>query len=878
MEPFEFTLLKSFVHHGTVMDIQIVQRRIETDPSRSALVEAVIEAREEAVIEPVGRSGLELERVLAFEGHLSLALTPKEFRAAVMENPGLASGALARFFPEAVVPQIESTALKGKAKSDKTFRYLLPESGAGDTNGLKLLSVLFKDHLKDDYSLENLLVDRKTPAASILQFVSDLTDGEFQPVAAFPGLVEGFLTAGPARQRKAQTAGKPISDPLGKTLAVLLDLALVRQGFLADDPDAPADRGLNWLATVLKGRSIVALESDLPFCERTIARLVASKVSLPLVVPEAVSTPELVLNLGAQKQQSLIVLSMLTYPRLVDPDFSAHELLSGDHAALIGCSTIQSLPASLRNSIETTITLPKPSQEVFQRLFAAIFGVKPPDSVGASAVWVRYVQPSDFARIARVEQDPKRAFFMLRHRIEDRLRRLTPSHGPSLQDLHGLGEARVRAEMIISDVKAAVAGEIHWADVDRGMLLTGPPGCGKTALARAIARGCGIHFLEASAARWQSAGYLNDHLAAMARDFREARRFEPTIMFIDEIDSIGNRDNFSGSNAIYQTEVVNALLAELQGFSDRGKVIVIAATNNAENVDPAIKRAGRLDRVIEVTLPTIDALEEIFSYYLAENHVNPGPGADIVLRPLAEAAFGRTGADVSLAVRGALRRARVAGRPLCQDDLLAELFGRPISTEMMRPLSGEGMRRVAIHEAGHAVVRLKSGDSLSRISYISIVPRADGSLGFVALRPDLDSSTLSRSDYLSYLEILLGGRAAEEVFYGANGVGAGAGGSESSDLAKATEIATDMVCRLGLGRSSRLFYHKTPTADDLIEAEELIADCYARAKEMLEKDRSIVEKIVSALIERQEMTGEELRRLIGENFSDAARPACGSKR
>jgi len=148
----------------------------------------------------------------------------------------------------------------------------------------------------------------------------------------------------------------------------------------------------------------------------------------------------------------------------------------------------------------------------------------------------------------------------------------------------------------------------------------------------------------------------------------------------------------------------------------------------------------------------------------------------------------------------------------------------------MRLISGDGLRRVAIHEAGHAFVRLKSGDVLSRIGYIFIGPRADGSLGFVARQPDLDSSTLGRVDYMKLLEVILAGRAAEEMFFSAAGVGAGAGGSESSDLAKPTEIALDMVCHMGLGRSSRLIWHRTPTEKDRIEAEELIAESYASCK------------------------------------------------
>lgn len=309
--------------------------------------------------------------------------------------------------------------------------------------------------------------------------------------------------------------------------------------------------------------------------------------------------------------------------------------------------------------------------------------------------------------------------------------------------------------------------------------------------------------------------------------------------------------------------MVNALLAELQGFSSRGKVIIIAATNDAENVDPALRRAGRLDRVVRVSLPTINALVKIFAYYLEKYKAPLGPESDIVLRPLAEAAFGRTGADVSLMVRGALRRARRAGRTLCQDDLLAELYQRPLDRDLDRPLGGEGIRRVALHEAGHALVRLKSGSIFGQINFISIVPRPDGNLGFVALKPNTDAATLNRADFLAHLQVTLGGRAAEEVFYGETGVGAGAGGSESSDLASATTMALDMVCRLGLGKSSRLLWREASSDDDWDEAETLLAEAYDQARNLITAHRDLVERIAAALIERQEISGEDLKKLIG---------------
>ena len=864
MKAFEFTLLKCFVDHGLIVEIAPVYRKIETDASGEALVEVVIDAKQEVRSSTEEQSPLDVDRVLSFEGHLEPLLSPRAFEEAARKNPDLAQGKMARFYPGVYSFPVEERALdKTKTQGPGPFRYRTTRAGVGASDGLETVTVLTKGYLDDNYELAEVMIDSTTPAASILQFLSEMTGGGFQPVTAFRGFVSWFQPSN-SKARIEDRRQKPIVDPLGRTLAAFLDEALVRQGFLAEDSNAPATRGLDWLAALLQSRAVIAIETDLPFSERTIAQALESKISMPLAIMQPAAPPDMSLSYIPPKQPSCVILPMTAYTQLTDPEWVAYELMSGDHSALIGCSNIRSLPEPLRRIIETTITLPRIDRPIFDRLFASLFGIRPPEDghKNNGDSWIQYVQPWDLARIARLDPNSSRAYAMIKHRVEDRLRRVTPHHGPSLGDLHGLGEARIRAEMLIADIQAAVAGSIPWSQVDRGMLLAGPPGCGKTALARAIAKDCGVRFVECSASRWQMAGYLNDHLAAMSRDFTEARRFEPSILFIDEIDSIGSRDHFSGSNTSYNTQVVNALLAELQGFSGRGKVIVIAATNDVENVDPALRRAGRLDRVVKVSLPTIDALEKIFAFYLEKHKAPIGPESDIALRPLAEAAFGRTGADVSLAVRGSLRRARLAARPLCQDDLLAELYGRPLDRDRDRPLSGEGIRRVALHEAGHALVRLKSGSAFGHVGYVSIVPRPDGSLGFMALKPNTDATTLNRKDFLAYLQVTLGGRAAEEVFYGADEVGAGAGGGETSDLSKATTLAFDMICRLGLGTRALLLWRETASSDDCQEAEKLIAEAYEQARRLIHTHRNLVERIAAVLIERQEISGEELQKLV----------------
>ena len=233
----------------------------------------------------------------------------------------------------------------------------------------------------------------------------------------------------------------------------------------------------------------------------------------------------------------------------------------------------------------------------------------------------------------------------------------------ALKDLHGLGEARQVAEDLIADIGAARAGRIPWAAVDRGLLLVGAPGTGKTTLARAIARACDVKFIHASATQWQSAGGLDQHLRAIRETFSEARRYAPAILFLDEIDSIGNRELFSGSNAHLPDGRRQRGPRADPGHGRRSEpVIVIGATNFLEKVDPALRRAGRLDQVINVPRPNVAGLEQIFAYYLAPHRKAKNLERDVKVLPLAQLAFGldRRGRRV---LRARRRAARTQGRP-----------------------------------------------------------------------------------------------------------------------------------------------------------------------------------------------------------------------
>ncbi len=400
---------------------------------------------------------------------------------------------------------------------------------------------------------------------------------------------------------------------------------------------------------------IVILESDIPFVEDFVAGQVARDLieSGRVVRGQAMLevNDDLRCQLTVQDFVRLYLLSFHTYRVLFDGDRVAHELSLSDATVLIGCERVDQVPDPLRRIADIEISFSPIDRSRFARIFERVF-LEPPsadwDDLGLD--WTRYLVAADFYIPRQLGLPASEAVEFLRDRVEQRLQQVSPDDGPSLGELHGLGEARRIAEDLILDIQAALSGGISWSAVDKGMLLVGAPGTGKTTLARAIAKECGIKIVISSAARWQSAGYLDAHLRAMRADFAEARRYAPAILFLDEIDSIGNRETLQGHSAQYQTEVVNAMLEQVQGIVSNGSVILVGATNYPEKVDPALRRAGRLDQIVTIPLPNIDGLERIFEYHLAQlDDATVGP--DVDPRVLAVLAFGLTGADVEFFVR-----------------------------------------------------------------------------------------------------------------------------------------------------------------------------------------------------------------------------------
>jgi hypothetical protein len=627
---------------------------------------------------------------------------------------------------------------------------------------------------------------------------------------------------------------------------------------------------------------IILIEAGIPFVEEVAADLLdPSGAVFTYAVTEratALSGDDACCTIDTRSAQTrLFLLSFHAYRRLWDVEWTAHRLALGSSTVLVGCERRADVPDPLRRVADLVLTLPRIDERLFAAIFQQVFGAPPPAGWERDgSEWCRFLLHSDFHAPARLRLAPADALAYLRERCETRLSQVSADCGPSLEQLHGLGEARQLAEDLIADIAAARAGSLPWSAVDRGLLLVGPPGTGKTTLARAISRACGIKFIVASATEWQAHGSLDSHLRAIRQTFAEARRYAPTILFLDEIDSLGSRERLSGPNAQYQTEVINGVLEQMQGLDPQEPVIVIGATNYEDRVDPALRRAGRLDQVVQLSRPNVAALVQIFEHHLAAHRASQSLDADVDTTALATLAFGLTGADVEFFVRGAARRARKARRQIQQADLVAEVTGRPRHPGGAQRLTPQEMRRVAIHEAGHALCALL-GDFDRRVpAFVSIVPRANGSLGFVATAPS-ESTIATRRELAERLRMILGGRAAEALVFGEDDLSLGSGGGRGSDLEVATRIATHLVCQAGLGADGALHWADQPSPSQQRQVEGLLRSAYDDALRLLRRNRDALERIARALEREQELDGAAIESLLAARVAptrkESRRPA-----
>jgi cell division protease FtsH len=430
--------------------------------------------------------------------------------------------------------------------------------------------------------------------------------------------------------------------------------------------------------------------------------------------------------------------------------------------------------------------------------------------------------------------------------------------GPTLKNMVGYGEAQSWGLSLAKDLHDWRNGTLQWTDVDRGLLLSGAPGTGKTTFAAALARTCEASLIATSVARWQSSGYLSDVLSAMRRSFSDAIAARPTILFVDEIDGISDRSRlFGNEHETYWNQVINLFLELIDGSERQEGVVIVGATNHPDRIDPALRRAGRLDRHIEIPLPDPNTRRELARTYFG------GGLSEGDLDQIAAATAGFTGADFERAGRDARRAARRGNGIISVQEVLGALPHPKL-------IVGQERRMVAIHEAGHAVVGAHLGVGVLQAVAVPWEVRPPQPLGAAIFQID-HHHCWHRQQFLDHIAMALAGRAAEEEVLGQAYEGAGA--VEGADLHVATDFATLLELQLGMGEGVAHYNLRTIAERDAIRrknpefaerVERLLFREMARSRDIIRRFRPSVEQIADILVKEASVTGEDVRRILRE--------------
>ena len=441
----------------------------------------------------------------------------------------------------------------------------------------------------------------------------------------------------------------------------------------------------------------------------------------------------------------------------------------------------------------------------------------------------------------------------------------------TFQDVAGADEEKEELREIVEFLREPQKYLDLGAHIPKGVLLVGPPGTGKTLLAKAVAGEAGVQFLSISGSDFVEM-YVGVGASRVRDLFQQAKKSAPAIIFIDEIDAVGRqRGSGLGGGHDEREQTLNQLLVEMDGFGSNEGVVVLAATNRVDILDPALLRPGRFDRQVYVGLPDIKGREEILQVHAK----NKPLAEDVDLKQIARGTAGFTGADLeNLLNEAALLAGRRSESFITMKDLQESIIKVIAGPEKHSRVIPERERRLtAYHEAGHAVVMHALPD-LDPVHQITIVPRGEAG-GMTIYLPDEDRSYLSRSYMLDRIAGLLGGRAAEQLVLGDISTGA------SNDISRATQLARKMVGTYGMseqlgnvafdaghdevfiGKSmaqTRPYSEKTAAEMDG-EIRRIMDDAYARCTAILEKYRPQLVEVAEYLLANETMTAEEFEKV-----------------
>ncbi len=441
--------------------------------------------------------------------------------------------------------------------------------------------------------------------------------------------------------------------------------------------------------------------------------------------------------------------------------------------------------------------------------------------------------------------------------------------GVTFKDVAGEDEAKESLQEVVDFLHNPEKYSGIGAKLPKGALLVGPPGTGKTLLAKAVAGEAHVPFFSLSGSDFIEL-YVGVGASRVRDLFKEATKNAPCIIFIDEIDAIGrSRDSKYGGGNEEREQTLNQLLSEMDGFDTSKGILVLGATNRPEILDKALLRPGRFDRRIIVDKPDLKGRVEILKVHAKDVHMDE----TVDLNEIALATSGAVGADLANMINEAAIMAVQNGRKsVCQKDLFAAVEQVLVGKEKKdRIMSQKERKIVSYHEVGHALIGALQKNS-EPIQKITIVPRTMGALGYVMNVPEEEKYLESKQELRNNIVGLLGGRAAEEIFFGDVTTGA------SNDIEKATAIAQNMITRFGMSErfglmglatvesqylegNNRYTCSDRTVADIDTEVMNLLKECYEEAKKMISENRDVMDVLAAHLLEKETITGKEFMKI-----------------
>ena len=448
--------------------------------------------------------------------------------------------------------------------------------------------------------------------------------------------------------------------------------------------------------------------------------------------------------------------------------------------------------------------------------------------------------------------------------------------GKTFADVAGEDEAKDALQEIVNFLHEPAKYAEIGAKLPKGALLVGPPGTGKTLLAKAVAGEAKVPFFSISGSEFVE--MFVGMGAAKVRDlFKQANEKAPCIVFIDEIDTIGKKRDSGFSSNDEREQTLNQLLTEMDGFDPQKGVVILAATNRPDTLDPALLRPGRFDRRIPVELPDLNGRIAILKVHARDVKMS----GDIDFEVIARATSGASGAELANIINEAALRAVKLGRDTVIQEDLEESVETVIAGYQRKGavVSPEEKRIVAYHEIGHALVAAKQSNS-APVHKITIVPRTSGALGYTMQVEEGEKLLMTKEEAFNKIATLTGGRAAEAVIFGSITTGA------SNDIEQATRLARAMITRYGmsddfgmvaletvnnqyLGGDTSLACSAETAAKIDRDVVAMIGDAYKKAEAIIKENRTAMDALAAYLLEKETITGEEFMDILGKQEQNA---------